>query len=98
MDRQKLIDNPTWYAGEVCVICGNPNIQRHHIIGGTANRRISDKHKYIIPLCMEHHTGGNGIHRNRGMDLRWKELAQMHFEKHKGTRQDFINEFGKSYL
>lgn len=98
MDRQKLIECAVWNAGDVCVVCGSPHVQSHHIYGGTANRKISDKHKYIIPLCAEHHTGGNGIHRNRGMDLRWKELAQQHYEKHVGTRQDFIKEFGKSWL
>lgn len=98
MDRQRLINNPVWDAGDVCVVCGCPNIHKHHVIGGTANRQLSDKRGYIIPLCYEHHIGGNGIHRNRGMDLRWKELAQMHYEQHNGTREDFIKEFGKSYL
>ena len=98
MKRQKLIDDPVWDAGMYCAVCGSSKIQRHHIIGGTANRKISDKYKYIIPLCMEHHTGSTGIHRNRGMDLYWKQTAQMHYEKHIGTRSDFINEFGKSWL
>ena len=98
MDKERLLSNPTWDAGDVCVYCGSPNIQRHHIIGGTANRKISDKHGYIIPLCYEHHLGGNGIHRNRGMQEYWMELAQRHYEMHRGTRADFIREFGKSYL
>lgn len=98
INKEKLLSNPTWDAGSVCVVCGSPNIQRHHVICGTANRKKSDKYGYIIPLCYEHHIGGNGIHRNRGMDLRWKELAQQHYEKHVGTRQDFIKEFGKSWL
>lgn len=98
MNRQRLIESPDWDAGQYCVVCGSPRIQKHHIIGGTANRRISDHHGYIIPLCVEHHTGSTGIHRNRGMDLYWKQTAQMHFEKHKGTRTDFINTFGKSWL
>ena len=98
MDKEKLIENPMWDAGEFCVVCGSPKVQHHHVIGGTANRRISDKHGYVIPLCMEHHLGGNGIHRNRGLDLYWKGMAQKHYEKHRGSRQDFINEFGKSFL
>lgn len=98
MDKQRLIRNPQWDAGEVCVVCGNPHVQHHHIIGGTANRKVSDHHGYIIPLCYAHHLGGNGIHRNRGMALFWMELAQQHYEAHKGTREDFIKEFGRSYL
>ena len=98
MNRQRLIDEPVWDAGLYCVVCGSLKVQRHHVIGGTANRKISEKHGYTIPLCAEHHTGSTGIHRNRGMDLYWKQTAQMHYEKHKGSRQDFINEFGKSWL
>lgn len=98
MEKERLLNNPTWNAGETCVICGNPNVQRHHIICGTANRKKSDSYGYIIPLCFEHHVGGNGIHRNRGMQLYWMQLAQKHFELHHGTRADFIKEFGRSYL
>lgn len=98
MDREKLVNSPTWYAGETCVVCGSPYVQKHHIFPGTANRKISDRRGYIIPLCAEHHTGANGIHRNRGMALRWMELAQMHYERNFGSRREFIQEFGKSYL
>lgn len=98
MDIKKLIDGPVWDAGAYCVVCGSPWIQHHHVAGGTANRRKSDRLGYIIPLCAEHHTGSNGIHRNRELDLYWKRIMQEHFEKHKGTRQDFIREFGKSWL
>ena len=97
MDRQQLITNSTWYAGEDCVVCGSPYVQKHHILCGS-KRRASDKRGYIIPLCYEHHLGGNGIHRNRGMQLYWMQLAQKHYEMHYGTRKDFIDEFGKSYL
>lgn len=98
MDREKLLSNPTWDAGDTCVVCGSPNVQRHHVICGTANRKKSDKYGYIIPLCFEHHVGGNGIHRNRGMELYWIQTAQRHFERFFGSREDFIKEFGKSWL
>lgn len=97
MDREKLLNNPQWYAGECCVVCGSPYVQKHHILCGN-KRKAADARGYIIPLCPEHHIGGNGIHRNRGMQLFWIELAQQHYEKHFGTRQEFIQEFGKSYL
>ena len=98
METKEILNNPVWYAGEYCVKCGSPHVQYHHIFMGTANRKKADKYKYIIPLCAEHHTGSNGIHRNRGVDLRWKELAQQHYERHIGTRKDFIKEFGKSWI
>jgi hypothetical protein len=98
MDRETLIATPTWNAGDFCVVCGSPWIQRHHVAGGTANRRKSDRYGYIIPLCANHHTGSAGIHQNRELDIYWKQTMQMHFEKHKGTREDFIREFGRSWL
>ena len=97
-NRRKLIESPDWYAGEYCVVCGSPRVQMDHVIGGVANRKISDRYGYVIPLCAEHHIGATGIHRNRGMDLFWKQTAQIHYEAHRGTRADFINEFGKSWI
>lgn len=98
MDKERLINDPVWDAGCYCVICGSPKVQYHHVIGGTANRKVSDRYGYVIPLCYDHHLGGTGIHRNRGLDLYWKQLAQTHFEAHYGTRADFIRTFGKSWL
>lgn len=84
-----------WKFDNYCVICGSPRIQWHHVFMGTANRRVSDRHGYVIPLCVEHHTE---IHRNREMSLYWMRKAQTHYEHNKGTREDFIREFGRSWL
>lgn len=35
---------------------------------------------------------------NRGIDLEMKQVAQIFYEVNIGTREDFIREFGKSYL
>ena len=61
---------------ETCIICGSPYVQHHHIFGGTARRRISDRYGFIVPLCQYHHTGAAGVHRNRRRDLELKMLAQ----------------------
>lgn len=87
-----------WRVGDCCIICGNTRIQHHHIFYGTANRKISDKYGYILPLCPKHHTGVNGIHFNKGLDTYWKRQAQKHYEQNHGNRQDFIREFGRSYI
>lgn len=79
------------------MVCGSPYVEMHHIFHGTANRRQADIYGYVIPLCREHHTGRQGIHFNRGMDLYWKEKAQKDFEE-THTREEFIKTFGKSYL
>ena len=82
----------------VCIVCGRPREHIHHVIYGTSNRKLSDAFNYVIPLCMEHHTGNTGIHSNRAMNVYWKQQAQKHFEKYHGTREDFIKVFGKSWL
>lgn len=88
-----------WNFGkENCIVCGSPYVQIHHVFHGTANRKKADKWGYVIPLCAEHHTGQTGVHMNRDQDLYWMRLAQKHFEKNYGTREDFIKEFGRSWL
>ena len=81
-----------------CIVCASPYVEIHHIFYGTANRKISDKYGYVMPLCNEHHTGSTGIHRNRAFDIEVKKDAQKHFEAHFGPRNEFIKVFGKSYL
>ena len=93
MAKGKLIDDM-----EHCLICGSPYIQIHHVFYGTANRKISDKYGYVVPLCQEHHTGQNGVHFNTKFDLYLKKLAQKRFEETEGDRKRFIEVFGKNYL
>ena len=89
-----------WNAGQYCVVCGSPYVQKHHIFSGS-KRKFAEKYGYIIPLCMTHHTGDEGIHlhgNSNALALSWKRKAQQHYEAHYGTREDFIRECGKSYL
>lgn len=82
-----------------CYVCGRTPVDGHHTIYGTSNRKISDKFSYIVPLCIDHHTGQNGVHNgNKKLDIHLKQMTQKHFEEHHGSREDFIRLFGKSYL
>lgn len=50
-------------------------------------------------LCgMHHNLSNDSVHFNRDMDLMLKKAAQKIFEEKIGTRDYFIQEFGKSYL
>lgn len=80
-----------------CYLCGRPRECIHHIYTGTANRKISDKHGFILPLCHEHHTGKDGIHFNREVDLRVRRACQRRYEE-THSREDFIKLIGRSYL
>lgn len=81
-----------------CIVCGSPYIHIHHVFYGTANRKLSEQYGYKIPLCQMHHTGPEGIHFKRELDLFWKKAAQVDFESKFGTRDDFRKTFGRSYL
>lgn len=82
-----------------CYVCGTKmNLHCHHCIYGTSNRKNSEKYGLKVWLCQEHHTGDDGVHHDRIMDLMLKRKAQKHFEKHHGNREDFIRVFGKNYL
>lgn len=82
-----------------CYICGNPyGLHKHHIFGGVANRKLSEKYGCWIYLCAYHHNmSDDGIHFNKELDTRIKEECQKEFEKYE-SREDFRRIFGKSYL
>lgn len=81
-----------------CLICGSEVVEAHHVFGGWANRKQSDKYGLIVYLCPEHHRGENGVHHNRHFDLMLKKEAQLVFEEDVGTRLEFMKIFGRSYL
>lgn len=84
---------------KVCYICGSPAVIRHHVFGGTANRRLSEKHGCWVYLCPHHHNMSNeGVHFDRELDLQIKRACQSRWEAVNGGREDFIRVFGKSYL
>lgn len=84
---------------KVCFVCGNThNIEEHHIIYGTSNRKISEKYGLKVYLCHHHHTGDRGVHFNKDLDLKLKVMAQEYYEAHYGNRNAFINAFGRSYI
>lgn len=75
-----------------------PKIERHHVFGGF-NRSKCEKYGYIAPLMNIYHP--NGVLADdhwQQLDLKLKQVCQKHYEQHHGTREDFIAEFGRSYL
>lgn len=81
-----------------CFICHKQTgLHRHHIYGGTANRRISERLGYVVWLCAEHHTGDSGVHHDRDLDLYVKRTGQRVFEQTR-TREEFIATFGRNYI
>ena len=82
-----------------CFIChSTQNLEQHHCILGTANRKLADKYGLWVWLCQLHHTGAQGVHTCRS-DLKkdLQRMAQEVFEQ-THTREEFREIFGKSYL
>lgn len=82
-----------------CFVCKTTlNLHEHHVFFGTGNRKISERYGMKVWLCQEHHTGRNGVHFDRQLDLLIKTVAQGTFEKEIDNRDEFRRLFGRSYL
>lgn len=94
-----MIMKSVFQTEKECFICGTThNVQDHHIIFGS-RRKQSEIYGLKVWLCIHHHTGSNdAVHHNRELDLKLKRMAQEYYEEHCGTRKNFIEIFGKSYL
>lgn len=83
-----------------CYVCKNTiGLHSHHILYGTANRRMSELYGLKVWLCPKHHNmSDEGVHFNRELDLHLKKLAQEYYEANYGDRVDFRETFGRNYL
>ena len=71
------------------------DIHVHHVFGA-ANKAKSEKYGFIIPLRADwHDLADYGIHFDRDFDLRIKRECQDYWLANYGTREEFINVFGK---
>ncbi|MFQ8844001.1 MAG: phosphoenolpyruvate carboxykinase [Lachnospira pectinoschiza] len=81
-----------------CILSGSTTVERHHIFGGS-NRKKSEKYGFVVPLRPDLHP--NGVYAGQSanvIDLRLKKMAQKYYEENYGTREYFIQEFGRNYL
>ena len=70
----------------------------HHMICGTANRKLSEKYGLKVRLCMPHHTAGQAaVHLNHEMMEILQKDAQRAFEEHY-PNLSFREIFGINYL
>ena len=97
---------------EQCYICSRwlkrdyplGALEKHHVIYGKGNRKLSEKYGLTVMLCRHHHKGDihgvcDAVHNNpdKTNDLKLKREAQRAWEKKYGSREDFIKIFGQSY-
>lgn len=84
---------------KTCFMCGSHrDIEIHHIFGGYANRKLSDRYGLVVPLCHYcHNEPPNGVHHNIENDLKLKQLGQVAFNC-EYPELNFVEIFGRNYL
>ena len=80
-----------------CYICqSRQNLESHHCIHGTANRKLSERFGLKLWLCKSHHME---VHdKSNELDTYLKQVAQRKFEEVHGSRDAFMQIFGKNYI
>lgn len=81
-----------------CFVCRTTfGLHKHHIFGA-ANRKHSERYGLTVYLCVRHHNGSDyGVHFNKILDNKLKQLAQRKFEE-THTREEFMWIFGRNWL
>lgn len=82
-----------------CIFTGSTYVERHHIFGA-ANKLHSEEYGFIVPLRYDLHPNGAraDMRYAKQIDTYLKQKAQRYFEEHYGSREEFREIFGKSWL
>ncbi len=86
---------------KICVFCGRPAECEHHLIFGISQREKAGEDGLVVPSCNACHNVGDKlkrIHDNPMAEKLSKMLGQAIFESQIGTREEFRERYGKSYL
>lgn len=86
---------------EHCMYTGSAPVERHHVFYGMGGEMKAkcERYGFIAPLRPDLHP--NGVFAGQAaktVDISLKQRCQAYYEEHYGTREEFIKEFGKSYL
>jgi hypothetical protein len=84
---------------KVCYLCGRTfGLEKHHIFGGVANRKLSERYGLWVWLCGTRcHRGTDGAQYDPEKNMMLKRDAQYAFER-THTRAEWMKIFGKNYL
>ena len=74
------------------------DLQEHHAMPGTANRRLSERYGLKVYLCIEHHlVGPDAVHSNIRLRRLLQADAQMAFER-KHSHEEWMEAFGRNFI
>lgn len=83
---------------KTCYFCPKCyGLERHHVMSGTANRKLSEKYGLWVWLCHDHHTGKEGAQYEKDLNTLLKQQAQKAFESIHGHKL-WMDTFRKNYL
>lgn len=78
-----------------CYFCGRTDsLERHHALHGTANRRLAEQDGLTVYLCADCH---RALHDKGIGDKSLQKAAESIWIRAYGTREEFIQRYGKSY-
>lgn len=81
-----------------CYLCDRKtNLERHHVMSGTANRKLSEKYGLWVWLCRDCHTGSQGAQYDPVKNFELRADAQRAFEEIHG-HELWFNTFYKNYI
>lgn len=85
-----------------CFFCGDERAcEKHHIVFGTANRKLAEEDGLWVWLCPDCHRGTYGVHGYAGhdRDLALKRAAEYAWiRKNDSSVEEWIKRYGKNYL
>lgn len=80
---------------KVCFICGSVrDLERHHCIHGTANRRLAEEDGLTVWLCHDCHMN---LHDKGEFDKALQSIAMNAWVRKYGNKQDFRRRYGKYF-
>lgn len=81
---------------ESCFICGQYATECHHVMHGTANRKLADEDGLTVMLCRTCHMN---LHDKGNFDRELQKIAQQRWmEYYNKTADEFRKRYGKNYL
>lgn len=85
---------------EKCYISGQSGyLEEHHVFGGNPNRKNSEKYGLKVYLKPKwHNESPTGVHHDSELMDRLHKDGQRAFERVHGTREQFMDIFGRNYL
>lgn len=93
-------------ADGTCYLCTKLNqdydrrtgLEEHHVMSGTANRRLAERYGLKVYLCVPHHRDGReAVHNNEENRKLLQIEAQKAFEK-KYSYEKWMEVFGRNYI